>query len=203
MSDSINMKKHSIIYLIIFVFFSSYLIFSAAPPVFPEKRPGVDLGKRSSDKPLPKNYKKYTFGMTRQEILDLVKKDPDLKSYDADFIEGFEKENWNVLITAGRLKRVNVIFSFYENKLYNIMLSFNQEKYSYYGVLKEISKKFGWPNIMGQNTSIWQDKSVRIQLERGPYLKYFDIALFKKIKKSFSTNVLPKSPDKYSIFRHM
>lgn len=169
---------------------------TAPPPVFPEPRTKVPEGDPKGNQPLPRGYRGYTFGLTRMQVLEKVRKDPRLRAYDADFIEGFEQENWTVLVTVGLPWFSEVFFLFYKKTLYGVVLVFDRKRYSYYEVLKSLKARYGAPTSLGQQSSVWQDKQVRLQLENTVTLKYLDIQTFQKIKKEFQPELLRKRPRK-------
>lgn len=169
---------------------------AAAPSVFPEKKPELDLGQRLSDKPLPRGYAQYRFGMSRDEVLAEVRRDSSLRAYDADFIEGFERENWTVLVAVGPPFLDAVYFQFHDLKLYGVTLVFNRTLYGYFEIVKSLTRKYQWPNLLGQDASIWQDAATRIQLEQNLNLKYLDLAGFAKVKKDFDPAILRRKIDK-------
>ena len=175
-------------------------LWSEQPPVFPpvrKKPPGAARAKQ----PLPGGYRQYLFGSDRLKILAQVRKDPQLVSRDADFIEGFEEEDWAVLVTEGKPYFPNVFFLFHEKKLFGVVVVFNREKYSYPLLIKVLKAKYGQANMLGHDVTVWQNKRVRLQLENGLRLKYLDLQRFAKMKKSFDPGLLKKKLDKLSILK--
>lgn len=143
----------------------------------------------------------YKFGSDRLAILAQVRKDPKLVARDADFIEGFEQEDWAVLVTEGKPFFPNIFFLFHEKKLFGVVVVFNREKYSYPLLIRVLTAKYGRPNMLGHDVTVWQNKRIRLQLENGLRLKYLDLQRFSRMKKNFDPKLLQKKLDKLSILK--
>jgi len=177
------------------------LVWAIQPAVFPQKKIIQPIPKRMTKEPLTPGYKKFRFKMDRLEVLKLISADPLIRAYDADFIIGFEKEEWRVLVTIGYPYMNNIYFLFNDDKkLYEIIIVFNRTHFSYLEVMNALKKKYQHPNVLGQDVIIWQDDKTRIQLESTVHLKYLDLEMFKKMKKDFDANLLKKKLDKQKAF---
>ena len=181
--------------------FGAALSYAAGPRPFPEvtepPRPGYSVPGAA----LPNGYDRYQFGMKRGEVISLVSNDASLRAFDADFIEGFEKENWTVLVAVGPPLIDLVWFVFDRNEeLYNIIVRFNAERFSYLELLNALQQKYGRSQVLGQDRTVWQDERRRVQLERGLHVKYLDLARFAKVSEEFRPELLEERNNKYSIF---
>ncbi len=176
-------------------------IWSIQPPVFPQKKIIQPIPKRMAEKPLTPGYKKFRFNMSRLAVLKIISDDPMIIAYDADFIPGFEKEEWRVLVTVAFPYINNIYFLFNDDKkLYGIIIAFNKVHFSYLEVLNALKKKYQHPNVLGQDLTIWQDAKTRIELKANVYLTYLDLEMFGKIKKDFNSKLLKKKLDKQKAF---
>jgi len=191
------------VYFVLALLFGAVLSLghAAGPRPFPEQThpprpsyavPGVEL---------PNGYDRYLFGMKRTEIISLVSNDTSLRAYDANFIEGFDKENWTVLVAVGPPLIDIVWFVFDKNEeLYNIIVRFNAERFSYLEILNALQQKYGRSQVLGQHRTVWQDERHRIQLERGLHVKYLDLERFARISEEFRPELLEERGNKYAIF---
>jgi hypothetical protein len=174
----------------------------------PEPFPGRTSPPRPSyvvpGQELPDGYERYRFGMTRSEIIRLVAEDKELYAYDADFIEGFEQEDWSVLIAVGPPLVDTVWFVFDKNEeLYNIIVRFNAKKFSYLEILRALQQKYGRSNTLGHDRTVWQNTRFRIQLEKDLHVKYLDLARFAEVSREFNPELYQIPSDKYGIFNRL
>ncbi|MDR2733655.1 MAG: hypothetical protein LBC99_03295 [Spirochaetota bacterium] len=167
---------------------------------FPEKPSPPRPGYAIPGQELPDGYERYLFGMKRGEVIRLVSEDTNLVAYDADFIEGFEQEEWTVLIAVGPPLIDTAWFVFNKNEeLYNIILRFNAQKFSYTDLLNALQKKYGRSRILGQDRTVWQNEHSRIQLERDLHVKYIDLARFAQVSREFRPELYQIRTDKVRI----
>lgn len=171
------------------------------PDPFPPASSGPGPGYAIPGAALPEGYARYKFGMSRTTILDLIKTDPALRAWDADFIEGFEKEDWSVLSAVGPPHLNHAWFVFDDkSELWCITLYFNPARYSYLEVANALKQKYGRPTVLGQDVTIWQNERIRLQLEKSLHLKYIDLVRFASIKREFSPELLRQEKNRYGIF---
>jgi len=167
---------------------------------FPEKPSPPKPGYAIPGAELPNGYDRYLFGMKRSEVIRLVSEDTNLIAYDADFIEGFEQEEWTVLIAVGPPLIDAAWFVFNKNEeLYTVILRFNARKFSYNDLLNALQKKYGRSRILGQDATVWQNEHSRIQLEKDSHVKYIDLARFAEVSKEFRPELYRIRTDKVRI----
>lgn len=176
---------------------------AAVPPLFPDRITGVDPDYTANPQPLPDGYKQFKFGMHRTNVLALVRKDPSLKAWDADFIPGFERENWTVLTAESKPYIPELFFLFHDFRLYGIILGFNKENYSYQLILRQLKRKYGQPASLGQDRTIWQNSKVRLELNPDLYLKYLDLVTFQRISTNFTPAINRSLADKLNPLRDL
>ena len=153
---------------------------------------------------IPDGYDRYRFGMKRTEVIRLVAEDTGLRAYDADFIEGFEQEDWTVLVAVGPPLIDVVWFVFDKNEeLYNIIVRFNARKFSYLEILRALQQKYGRSNTLGHDRTIWQSTRYRVQLERDLHVKYLDLTRFGEVSNEFNPELFEIPMDKFHIFNKL
>jgi hypothetical protein len=167
------------------------------PPAKSSPKPGYVIPGAA----LPNGYARYKFGMSRETIVELIRTDPALRAWDADFIEGFEKEDWSVLSAVGPPHLDHTWFVFNDkSELWCVTLNFNSTRYSYLELAKVLKEKYGQPAILGQDVVIWQNDRVRLQLEKTLHLKYIDLVRFSTVSKEFSPELLNQEKTRPGIF---
>lgn len=193
------MRRHAI--LPGAILFLASALFALGPDPFPPTNSSPKPGYAIPGAPLPDGYAGYKFGMSRMKVLELIKADTNLRAWDADFIEGFEKEDWSVLSAVGP-PHLNQAWFVFDDKseLWCVALYFNPVRYSYFEVAKVLKKKYGQPALLGQDMTIWQNKRIRLQLEKSLHLKYIDLVRFASIKNKFSPELLRQIQNRYGIF---
>ena len=73
-------------------------------------------------------------------------------------------------------------FQFYEDKLYIITINVNREKMDHFSIFDSLCKKYGMPDSVSPEKSVWKTDSVVMSLERPLTLKYVDQATFDKLQ---------------------
>ena len=65
-------------------------------------------------------------------------------------------------------------FQFTDGKLSTITLNLNREKVDHYSVFQTLCEKYGNPQEISPQKSVWSDSNVQMSLERPLVLKYVD-----------------------------
>lgn len=73
-------------------------------------------------------------------------------------------------------------FQFYNEKLYIITININREKMDHFSIFDSLCKKYGTPQSVSPEKSVWQNKSVTMSLERPLTLKYVDQKVFDELQ---------------------
>ncbi|MDH5680023.1 MAG: hypothetical protein OEZ36_00430 [Spirochaetota bacterium] len=149
-------------------------------------------------------YKSITLGMTREEVLDSLKKDVDLEmDVRTDYGEFDEEQKY--IVKARRLPFIRQIFyQFYEEKpaktnggnnnkstwkLYAIIIHFNLKHNSYNTLYNRILSKYGEADIRTARFSVWSPKGrekyqggmpVRLILNKPATIKIIDDKIFRQ-----------------------
>lgn len=73
-------------------------------------------------------------------------------------------------------------FQFYNEKLYIITININREKMDHFSIFDSLCKKYGTPQSVSPEKSVWQSKTVTMSLERPLTLKYVDQKVFDELQ---------------------
>ena len=79
-------------------------------------------------------------------------------------------------------------FQFYEDKLYIITINIDREKMDHYSIFDALCKKYGNPDSVSPEKSVWKNKRVTMSLERPLTLKYVDQERFDSLQKKSKVN---------------
>lgn len=86
-------------------------------------------------------------------------------------------------------------FQFNDDKLYIITLNLNTKKIDHYSVFDSLCKKYGNPQKLDPEKSMWQNNTVIFSLEKPLVLRYTDRVVFNKLMEESN---IEKSNDEYS-----
>ena len=73
-------------------------------------------------------------------------------------------------------------FQFYNDKLYVITININKEKMDHYSIFNSLCKKYGNPDSVSPEKSVWANENISMSLERPLTLKYIDIKTFTELQ---------------------
>ena len=176
------MQKNNRFFICICVFFLSSVLFAES---------------------LPTGYGNIHLGMSVDSVKSALKKVPDF-GYRGERDVSLSPESKEVIIEtdASFLQQSffdRCWFQFSEKKLYIITLNLNPSRIDYYSVFKKLCEKYGNPDSLNPDKSVWQTDSVIMSLEKPLALKYVDAAEFKKLQDSskVESSETEKSRDKF------
>ena len=184
------MKKKIFVFLLILLLFSVKL--------FSQQKQSINS---NNTKPkLPTGFKNIFLGMTLQETKEELLRNPDF-GYHGDRDVSLVPGSNQILIETDTSSNFSPSFltqswfQFYEDKLYIMTINFNRNKIDYYSIFTTLSKKYGEPNTLDPQKSVWQDKEVTVILEKPLSIKYIDrvtydeLSNYSNISKSAEENV--------------
>ena len=152
---------------------------------------------------LPSGYSTVTLGMSVEDTKNALKKDSQF-GYRGDRDVSLSPVTKETLIeTDSRYAPYSFLercwFQFEEEKLYIITLNLDQKKLDHYSVFSSLCKKYGNPDEISPQKSVWKNDSVIMSLERPLTLKYIDAKVFngKLDKSSVDKTYAEKSRDEF------
>ncbi len=74
-------------------------------------------------------------------------------------------------------------FQFYEDRLYIITINVNRERMDHFSIFDSLCKKYGNPDSVSPEKSVWKDGDYVMSLERPLTLKYLDQKTFDSLAK--------------------
>lgn len=82
-------------------------------------------------------------------------------------------------------------FQFYKDRLYTITINLNREKMDHYSIFTTLCKKYGNPDSVSPEKSVWKSDEVVMSLERPLTLKYVDVKTFDELRSSANVSPAP------------
>lgn len=149
---------------------------------------------------IPNGYGGVNLGMTVEQTKKALKDNSDFGYRGDRDVSLLPGENRILIETEGFsgsfLERC--WFQFYEEKLYSITVNVNREKIDHYSIFSTLCKKYGNPDTLNPEKSVWKSQSVMMSLERPLTLKYVDLQIFEKLQ-----NKSTVSPSAQEVLREM
>lgn len=150
---------------------------------------------------LPSGYGNVKLGMDVDSVKKALKSVPDF-GYRGERDVSLAPSNSEVIIEtdASRLSASffdRCWFQFYEKNLYIITLNLNPARIDYGSVFKKLCEKYGNPDVLNPDKSVWQSDSVILSLEKPLALKYVDAAQFKKLQDSSNVEKSESEKSRY------
>ena len=124
---------------------------------------------------LPSDFRGIKLGMGIEEVQALLQKDPIFRYRGPEDVSLLPARNQSLVEAAGTSFVQRAFFQFQEGKLWVIILMLNPDKIDHFSIYSSLRAKYGEPGIMGPREARWEDKSVRISLERPLTLRYMDL----------------------------
>lgn len=124
---------------------------------------------------LPSDFRGIKLGMGIEEVQALLQKDSLFRYRGPEDVSLLPARNQSLVEASGTSFVQRAFFQFQEGKLWVIILMLNPDKIDHFSVYSSLAAKYGEPSIMGPREARWEDKSVRISLERPLTLRYMDL----------------------------
>jgi hypothetical protein len=131
---------------------------------------------------LPSDFRGIKLGMGMEEVQALLQKDPLFRYRGPEDVSLLPARNQSLVEAAGTSFVQRAFFQFQDGKLWVIILMLNPDKIDHFSVYSSLRAKYGEPGIMGPREARWEDKSVRISLERPLTLRYMDLPVLQGIQ---------------------
>lgn len=134
---------------------------------------------------LPSGYGKIKLGMTVDQVKSVLKEDKQF-GYRGERDVSMLPNSEQILIETDATNTPGSFlercwFQFYEGKLYIITININREKMDHYSVFDTLCKKYGDPQQLNPEKSIWRNSSIIMSLEKPLVLRYTDRPVSEKI----------------------
>lgn len=131
---------------------------------------------------LPSGYGSIRLGMTVDEVKAELKKDRDYGFRGDRDVSLVPSTKQTLIETDGSVNPYSFFercwFQFDDDRLSVITINLNTEKIDHYSVFSSLCNKYGNPDTISPEKSVWNDDKVIMSLERPLALKYIDAEVF-------------------------
>lgn len=152
---------------------------------------------------LPNGYSTAKLGMDIDSLKDALKKDVQF-GYRGDRDVSLSPSDGQFLIETDGAKSAYSFFGrcwfqFANDKLYIITLNLDRSKVDHYSVFSKLCEKYGNPDELSPQKSVWKDDNVILSLEKPLTLKYVDKKAFdgKKDSSNVEKTTAEKAKDDF------
>ena len=137
---------------------------------------------------LPNGFSSAKLGMSIDSLKDALKKDHQF-GYRGDRDVSLSPSDGQYIVeTDGSQFGFSFLgrcwFQFSDDKLYIITLNLDRSKVDHYSVFSKLCEKYGNPDELSPQKSVWRDGDVIMSLEKPLTLKYVDAKTFDNKKNS-------------------
>lgn len=141
-----------------------------------------------AEKKVAQGYGGVELGMSVEQVKKALKGNPDFGYHGDRDVSLLPGENRILIETdasvfAGASFLERCWFQFYNDKLYIITININREKMDHFSVFDSLCKKYGMPDSVSPEKSVWNGENTTMSLERPLTLKYVDKATFDSLQK--------------------
>ncbi len=130
---------------------------------------------------LSNGYKEIRLGMTLEEVRQIINSMPEFNPIREEILQIRIEPDKQILTTEGYSFVSKAYFHFDNDRLYQILLKFNQNKIGYFNLLSTFRSRFGEPAFINPSKSYWQNERVRITIEKPATIKYLDRQIWNSI----------------------
>jgi len=141
----------------------------------------VGLSAQAASPPpqaLPRGFRGITLGMGLDQVKSALVADP-LFGYRGDPDISLLPQSHQYLIECAGASYVRrAYFQFADKRLLTMILVLDTEKLDHFSLFTALSAKYGQPESLSPQETVWQSDSIRLSLERPLTVKYIDRAMF-------------------------
>lgn len=145
------------------------------------------------------SYRGISIGMLKSNVEKIVEEDEFLEIDESSYLGLFDKEKPFILKAIALPYIKSVYFVFEKDILFNIIINFNPEIYSYSELLKGGKGKYGSPTDEYPDFSVWQYGDYELRIEKPATVKFFLTSTISNITiKAYESSKTIKERSEYS-----
>jgi len=153
------LKKYHIVFLLLFIILL-----------------GISAQEKFLD--VPDRFGKIVLGMNIKDTENELEADGNFNYRGSKDLSILQRPNQSLIECRGYDFIDRAFFQFKDDKLYSITILFNMELIDHYSLFTTLSKKYGDPNDLNPERSIWKSDKNILVLERPLQIKYLDRKVF-------------------------
>ncbi|MCM1321698.1 MAG: hypothetical protein NC041_07490 [Bacteroides sp.] len=167
-------------------FLGCVFLAAAIPLLFPQTSAAADAdAAERTEHGLPDTFRGIQLGMPLNKVKGLLLSDAEFGYREERDVSMLPDSGCAVIETAGKniLKRCWFQFSA-DDELYIMIFQLNRHRTDHYAVFSELTEKYGEPNSLSPEKSVWKNDAVSLVLERPLTLKYISVPVFESLKQN-------------------
>lgn len=135
----------------------------------------------SSQEEVPVGFAKIILGMSMEDAKKEISADGNFNYRGDQDLSILRRPNESLIECRGYDFVDRAFFQFKDDKLYSITILFNQELLDHYTLYTTLRGKYGNPDSLNPEKSIWESDKNSLVLERPLQIKYLDKNIFEGI----------------------
>lgn len=130
---------------------------------------------------VPDRFGKIILGMSMEDAKNEISADGNFNYRGDQDLSILRRPNQSLIESRGYDFIDRAFFQFKEDRLYSITVLFNQELLDHFSLFTTLSGKYGDPDNLSPEKSIWENENNLLVLERPLQIKYLDKKIFEGI----------------------
>lgn len=151
---------------------------TAAPP--PSPAPAAP----AAPKAISRGYDTITLGMPYQTAYDAMVANAGIDYRGTPDVSMSPDREEKIVETRGGRYIKRGIFQFRDDKLFSITLELNPDQLDYYTLYTTFCARYGEAKRLSPQECVWEDRAVRLILEKPLSLKYIDVAVMDGLRQA-------------------
>lgn len=130
---------------------------------------------------VPDHFGKIFLGMSMENAQKEISADSNFNYRGSQDLSILRRPNESLIECRGYDFVYRAFFQFKDDKLYSITILFNQELLDHFSIFTTLSDKYGNPQYLNPEKSVWESENTSLVLERPLQIKYLDRKIFEGI----------------------
>ncbi len=135
---------------------------------------------------LPKGFNQIQLGMDLESVQQALKADGNFNYRGEPDVSMLRSRNDSLIQCDGVDFIQQASFQFVENALFTITLILNRNRLGYYSMYSTLQEKYGEPDRLSPDKSVWENNQVQMALERPLRIKYIAMPVLEELQRSSS-----------------
>lgn len=134
----------------------------------------------AAQEPLQRGFGAIQLGITQDQADALLMDDPNFLYRGQPDVSIALTRNEPVIDTRGAGFVARGLLQFNDDQLYILTLYLNQQQLDYFVLFEQLRERYGDPQDLDPQRSLWDDGRTRIELERPLTIRYIDLNVFEQ-----------------------
>ncbi|MFP4491171.1 MAG: hypothetical protein ACLFNZ_06820 [Spirochaetaceae bacterium] len=130
------------------------------------------LAQEEEARELADGFNNIILGMTMEEVKDELERDPNFNFRGDPDVSMMQTPNTSLIEVHGYHYIDRASFQFIDDSLFTITIILNTHRMGHYAMFSSLLEKYGEPDSLSPEKSVWEGERVIISLERPLRVKY-------------------------------